>query len=171
MANALFIIAQQGFRDEELLIPLEILKKSGIICTVASITTDVAVGKLGATINPDISVADANINDYDIVIVIGGPGAPQLATYNEVIDLLRLAKENKKKLAAICIAPTVLAKAGVLGGKKATVFFTPESRKALETRGATYVDKDVVVDGDIVTGNGPAAAKKFAEEIVKILKK
>lgn len=170
MKTALFIIAQQGFRDEELKIPYDVLSSAGIKCIVASITRDMAVGKLGAQVNPDMAVSEANINEIDVVIVVGGPGAPELASYNEVIDLLRLAKESGKVLAAICVAPTILARAGVIGGKKVTVFFTPENKLSVENGGATYVSENVVVDENLVTANNHEAAVEFGKAIVEILK-
>ena len=81
--------------------------------------------------------------------------------------------EKQKILAAICIAPAILAKAGVLEGKNATVWSSVLDKgpiKILEENGANYVEKDVVVDGNIITANGPQAASEFGRKIVEILK-
>jgi len=169
MPTALFIIAQNGFRDEELFDPKDVLENAGIKCTIASITTDAAQGKLGAIVMPDLAVKEAKLDDYDIIIVIGGPGAPELAKHKEVISLLQAAKQKGKNLAAICIAPTILAKAGVLQGKKATVWESPESIKMLEEGKAIFTKKDVVVEDKLVTANGPAAAREFGRKIVAML--
>jgi protease I len=78
-------------------------------------------------------------------------------------------------LAAICWAPTILAKAGLLKGKKATVWVGPDAEYAKDTSevlgdfGAEYVGKGCVVDGKVVTADGPATAKEMAQEIVKLL--
>lgn len=170
MPRALFIIAQKGFRDEELFEPKEVLEDAGIECTVASISTEPAQGKLGAMVMPDIAVKDAKLEDYDVIIVIGGPGAPELAKHKEVISLLQVAKQRGKNLAAICIAPTVLAKAGVLAGKKATVWESPESIKILEEGKAIFTKKDVVVESKLVTASGPPAAREFGRKVVEMLK-
>jgi len=163
----LFIIAQNDFRDEELLEPKELLESEGHRVTVASITTDPAHGMLGAVVNPDIAVKDAHVDDYDAIVVIGGSGSPELAEHEEVLKLLQDAQYKGKLIGAICLGPTVLAKAGVLNGKKATVFETPDSVAVLESNGASFVKEDVVVDGNVVTASGPHAALKFGKTLAQ----
>lgn len=168
----LFIIAQKDFRDEELQIPKEIVQNAGHEVHIASITTQKATGKLGMEITPDLAVKDANLGDFDMVIVIGGPGAPGLANYPEVINLLKEANEKNMFIGAICIAPTILAKAGILNGKNATVWSSPLDKSAikiLEENGAKYIGKPVVVDGKLITANGPAAARDFGIGILRLL--
>ena len=81
------------------------------------------------------------------------------------------AVNRKKVLAAICIAPTILAKAGVLDGKRATVWNKEgNNSKILENHGAIFTDEMVIVDGKIITANGPDAAEGFAIKIVEMLK-
>ena len=168
--KALLIIAQKGFQDHEYSETKDVLEDSGVKTTTASITADYANGKFGMIVMPDIAVKDAKAGDYDVIVVIGGPGAPELAKHKEVLDLLRTAKQKSMNLAAICIAPTVLAKAGVLEGKKSTVWKSPESIKILEQGKAIFVDKPVVVDSKLVTGNGPDAATEFGRKIVEMLR-
>jgi len=162
----LFIIAQKDFRDEELLRPKRILENAGIVVEVASITTELARGVLGAEVMPDLAVEDANADDYEYIVIVGGPGSPSLLNYPEVLDLV----SNAKNTAAICLGPMVLAKAGVLEGKRATVFKTSESVAALEEGGATFVDQSLVVDGSLVTANSPQAAEQFGEKLVEMIK-
>ncbi len=164
--KVLMIIAPKDFRDEELAHPKEVLENAGIEVDVASITTDEATGMLGMKVTPDVAVKDVNIADYEYVIVVGGAGSPALMDYPEVLSAVKAAK-NK---AAICLAPMVLAKAGVLQGKKATVYKTPESLTALQQGGAEYVEEDVVVDGTTVTADGPGSAKKFGNKLVEMIK-
>lgn len=163
----LFVVAQKNFRDEELNKPKKILEDSGYIAEVASVTTDFAYGMLGAKIKPDLAVKDADADGYEYIVVVGGSGSPTLADYPEVLELLR----NAKKTAAICLGPMVLAKAGVLNGKRATVYKTSESLKALEDGGAIFVDESIVEDGTLVTANGPNAADEFGRRILRILEK
>ncbi|MBN1502957.1 DJ-1/PfpI family protein [Candidatus Woesearchaeota archaeon] len=169
----LFIVAQQDFRDEELEIPKDIVENAGHQVDVASITTDTAKGKLGMIVQPDLAVSDANLDNYNMVVVIGGPGAPDLANYPEVIGLLKQAKEKDMFIGAICIAPTILAKAGILNGAKATVWNSALDKTPIETleqHGATYVDESVVIDGKIITANGPRAAEDFGNGILDLTK-
>ena len=121
MVDALFIIAQKDFRDEELSIPKDILEKGGFSCDIAAITTKDAVGMMGTSIRPDITIKDADINDYSVIIVVGGQGSPTLSQYPEVLRLLKEASNRNKIVGAICLGPMVLAMAGILAGKKATV--------------------------------------------------
>jgi len=169
MKKILFVIAQNNFRDEEYLVPKEIFEKNNIEVVTASITTGPATGMLGAIVNPDIAVKDGNIADYDAVVIAGGQGAPMLAEHDEVINLVKEAESKGKVIAAICIAPIILAKAGILEGKKATVFSFEDHINTLKSNGAEYVDEVVVVDGRIITGNGPDAAEEFGNEIARLL--
>jgi len=170
MKKVLFIIAPENFRDEELLVPKSFLEAKGVECQVASITTQTATGSMGAEVTPDLAVKDANPADYNAVIVIGGPGSPALANYPEVIDLLKSVDQASQVLAAICIAPTVVAKAGLVKNKKVTCFETEETPNIISEAGGTYTGKKVTRDGNLITANGPAAAKKFAKTIYNAIK-
>jgi protease I len=91
-------------------------------------------------------------------------------------DSYRVARETvsqDKILASICISPVILAKAGVLKGKKATVWtdFTKSQAKILEKEGAIFEEKPVVVDGKIITANGPGSAEEFGKKIIEVLTK
>lgn len=167
----LMVIAQQGFRDEELLVPQREFTKNGFLVTVASTGPGEAVGKLGAKVKPDTEVSKVNFLDYDAIVVVGGPGSYEYLWDNKILHRgLADAQVKGKVVSAICISPVVLARAGVLKGIKATVFPDPDGIKELKKAGATYVARPVVVDGKIVTGDGPGAAEKFAQEIMKLLK-
>ena len=111
------------------------------------------------------------IINYDAIVIIGGPGAPGLGNLPEFNNLLKTAYDDEKIIAAICCAPMLLAKAGILTGKKATVFPDSEAVKAFKDFKVHYLHQDVVVDRNIITGNGQSAAKKFGEMIVELLVK
>jgi len=165
--KALMIIAERNFRDEELLKPREILEDQGTKVTIASTSLQNARGMLGATIKPDILLSSVKVQDYDVIIFVGGSGASQYWNDPLAHSIAQKAVENGKILSAICIAPVTLANAGVLSGKKATVFSSEISK--LEAKGATYTGKPVHVEGKIITGEGPQAAEEFGEAIVKVL--
>ena len=165
MLRAALIIAHDGFRDEEFFTPQEILRASGIDVVVVSSSLLEAKGVLGARVNPQILVKDLQVKDFAAVIFVGGGGASE---YWNNPDALRLAKEtfaSGKIIAAICIAPVTLAKAGLLQGRRATVW--PSEAAALTTAGADYTGHTVERDGFIITASGPDAAATFAQEIVK----
>ena len=102
------------------------------------------------------------------IVFVGGPGAP---VYQTNQDALRIAQETinlNKLLCAICIAPTILAVAGVLKNKRATVWNEDKQQQAfLEKYGATYTGEPVTIERNIITCNGPAYVKEFAKAILE----
>ncbi len=172
MVKVLFIIAQRNYRDEELQTPKKLLEENNYPVDVASITTDVARGMLGGNIKPDLSVKEALKKDYAGVVVVGGSGAPELASNEEVIEILKSMADKRRLVASICLGPVVLAKAGVLQGKRATVWSSSayqQSVRVLKEHGARYIEDTIVIDGNIITAFGPDFAHKFGEELVSWL--
>lgn len=168
MKKILMVIPKKDFRDEELLTPLNIFKNKQIGVLVVSSSSGRANGMLGSTFEIDKSIDDVDANDFDAIVFVGGAGATE---YWENLKVQRMAKEmfiSNKIVAAICISPVILANAGVLKGKKATVSASESS--LLENKGAIYTGKMVEVDENIITASGPKAAADFAEEIIKQLK-
>jgi protease I len=115
-------------------------------------------------------VRNAAPNEYDALVVVGGAGSP-LHLWPDVAlqKLARDMHEAGKVVAAICLSSVVLARAGVLKDKEATVFETKDSVRELEQANAKYVNQDVVDSGTVVTANGPDAAGAFAQRIMKVL--
>lgn len=162
------IIAKNGFRDEEYLQPKEVLTQAGITVDTFSSSTGTAKGMLGATVKVDKTIDELNVDNYDGIIFVGGIGSSEYWDNVKAHKIVQDVVSKNKVLAAICIAPITLAKAGVLKGKKATVFSSEVSQ--LKSYGANYTGKDVEVDGKIVTAAGPHAAKQFGETIKELLK-
>ena len=107
--------------------------------------------------------------NYDIIIFVGGAGAQEYLWKNkEVQKIARKAHKEGKTTGAICLAPVILAKAGILKGKSATVFKSDEAIAELEKNNVKYSRKRVVVSDNIITANGPEAAKAFAVKIVEV---
>lgn len=165
--KVLMIVAHRNFRDEELQEPRRLLEQQGAAVTIASSSLDTARGMLGATVTPDILIDKVNVADYDAIIFVGGAGASEYWENPTAHEIARKTLEANKILGAICIAPVTLAKAGLLKGKRATVFSSERSK--LEAAGCNYTGKDVEVEGNIITGNGPGAARKFGEAIAQAL--
>lgn len=166
--SILMIIASQNFRDEELLKPKELFEKRGFKVTIASSSLNTATGMLGAKITPNLLINKVNVKDYDAVVFVGGTGATEYFNNPVALKIAQETIKQNKVLAAICIAPRILAEAGVLQNRKATVWSSEAS--ALKRKGAIYTGEDVTVDGKIVTASGPHAAEAFAIAILKLLK-
>ncbi len=116
--HILMIIARNGFRDEELFEPKELFEKLGARVTVASSRAGECKGMLGAVVRAEKALGDVDANDFDAVVFVGGVGAKELFDHERAHELARGAKV----LGAICLAPAILARAGVLKDKAATAY-------------------------------------------------
>lgn len=165
--KVLMIIAPKNFRDEELLEPKGVLTQAGAVVEMASTSLDTAVGMLGMKVGVDLLVDSVKVADYDAVIFVGGVGASQYWDDPRAHSIAQEAYQRGKVLGAICIAPVTLAQAGLLKGKKATVWASEKER--IEAKGVKYTGSSVQVDGRIITANGPTSAREFGETILKAL--
>ena len=165
--KALMLIAADKFQDDEFLKPLEVLEDNDIDVTVASTTLSEAVGMNGTKVRPDILLKDAKVSDYDAVIFVGGSGAVQYIDDPLAQKLARDAVSANKIVGAICLAPRILANAGVLKDKRATVY--PSEGEKLIACGVNYTKQPVEKDGNIITADGPGSARQFGEELLKAL--
>lgn len=167
------IIAFRNFRDAEYFLPKEILEKSGIEVVTVSTKRGLAIGADGGEAEVNVLIDEIRAENFDAIVFIGGPGALEYLDNQTSYNLAKETVEKEKILAAICISPTILAKAKVLEGKKATVWSSPLDRepvRILKRNGAIYEDALVVVDGKIITARGPEAAKEFGQKLVELLK-
>jgi protease I len=171
--KAVMIVAFRDFRDAEYFVPKEILEKAGIEVKTASNKMGTAIGADGGDTKVDLLVSQINVADFDAIIFVGGPGCLTALDNEDSYRVAREATFQGKILASICISPVILAKSGVLKGKKATVWndWTKSQAKILEKEGAIFEEKPVVVDGKTVTANGPKAAEDFGKEILSLLTK
>ncbi|MFB6088498.1 MAG: DJ-1/PfpI family protein [Candidatus Aenigmatarchaeota archaeon] len=165
--EVLMVIAPKDFRDEELQEPKDVLTKHGANITIASKETDSATGMLGATVMVDKHLAEVDPKEYDCIIFVGGSGTSVYFKDEVVKNLAKDAYKNGKLLGAICIAPSILANAGLLENKNATSYSSQEGN--LRDKGANYMGSGVEVDGKIVTGKGPQVATEFGQKIAEVL--
>jgi protease I len=163
--RALFVIYAR-FEETEYGIPRAILEDQEVAVTVASLSSDVVKGDKGAEVQPDVVLGDVRAGDYDAIVFVGGSGYK--VDDPEGQRIAQEAVAEGKVVAAICIAPITLAKAGVVEGKRVTA---STQWNVLEKAGATVVtDGSVVRDGLIITANGPGGARKFGEAIAAALR-
>lgn len=165
--KVVMIIASKNFRDEELFEPKEIIEKAGGSVTVASSSLNTATGMLRGTFKPQVLLKDVRADDFDAVVFVGGSGASEYWSDTTAHALAKAAAEKDKLVCAICIAPVTLANAGLLDGKKATVW--KSEVKAIKKKGANYTGADVEVDGNLVTADGPTSAAAFGRAIGRAL--
>jgi len=137
MAKVLMIIAPRDFRDEELFQTKEALELEDHQVIIASTVIDKVKGMLGGVAKPDAVLEELNINDYDAIIFVGGSGSSTYFKSSIAHKLAKSAYESGKIVAAICIAPSILANAGLLKGKKATAY--PSEEPNLKEKGADYI--------------------------------
>lgn len=169
--KALLIIAHEGYQDQEYEDTRIALEKGDVQISIASLQGGEAHGKFGGSAKVDKILNEVNIDNYDAIVFIGGPGAIQFQHDPEAHRIAKQTQEKEKVLAAICIAPTILAFAGVLHEKKATVWDDGDKTqiKILEDSKAEYKEEDIVIDGKLITANGPHAATQFGQTILKKL--
>jgi len=168
MGKILMVIAPNNFRDEEYQKPKAVLENAGYQIVTASKGAQVAKGMLGAVVNVDLDLAQVKIGDYVAVVFIGGSGASVYFDDQIVLNLAKEAVSQGKVVGAICIAPSILANAGILKGKNATSFSS--GAENLKAKGVNYTGQSVTADGKIVTANGPEAAEAFGQKILEILR-
>lgn len=166
MAAIVFLIAPKDFRDEEYFEPTAVLMAVGHTIVTASSVTGTITGSHGKVATATVPITDVHAKDFDALVVVGGQGSYAYNTNQDVHRVIQDFYTNKKLVAAICHAPIILAKAGVLTGKKATVF--AGDKDELQSLGVTYLAEPVVSD-TIITANGPHSATQFGQAIARAL--
>jgi protease I len=167
MTKVLMIIAPTDFKDEEYFTPKKILEENGYAVETAS-TVNQPTSVAGQTVRADVLLNDVQVGNYEAVVFVGGLGAQVYVDDLAAQNLAKSFYKAGKVVAAICIAPAILAKAGLLQGKQATVF--PSAKGILKENGANYTGDAVIVAGKIITGRDPAAAQEFGKKVVEVLK-
>ncbi len=165
--KALLIIAPDRFRDEEYFHTKEELENAGIEVVTASKSAGACRGMLGGTAKADIALKDAKAENYGCIAFIGGGGSSIFFNDKPALDLAKKAYEAGKVAAAICIAPIVLANAGLLKGKKATIF--PGEEGGITCKGCDYTGEPLTVDGRLITADGPRSARAFGKALAKAM--
>ena len=160
------LILTEGFEEVEALTTVDLLRRAQIVCDTVSLEdTETVRGSHGITVQVDAAFSDTDFDSYDGIILPGGPGYVRLAASEALLDLLKKVYAEGKLTAAICAAPTVLAKAGLLEGKKAVCY--PGMEGQLD--GADAGKEPVAVDGTVITSRGVGTAIPFALAIIAYL--
>lgn len=164
--TVLMVIPHTQFRDEEFFEPKRILEDEGAKVVVASTTARVCRGMKGGAAPAEIAVADAKADDYAAVVLCGGSSVPEFFWNDKKLQELVTAMSTAGKLiAAICLSTVVLAKAKLLAGREATVYFLPEAIEELKTAGAKYVKETLLIHDNIILAEGPRDSQRFGQAI------
>jgi protease I len=167
MKRVVMVIAPEVFRDEEYRVPKGILESRGAEVVTASTRPGECTGKLGMIATAQMGLADARDETWDAVVLVGGGGSEVFFDDPDAHAVAEQAFSSGSVTAAICIAPSTLAHAGLLRGRRATAF--PSQESDLVAHGAVWTGEPVSVDGALITASGPEAASRFGEAIADAL--
>lgn len=157
------VLLAEGFETIEALTTVDIMRRAGVECSTFGTKSTEVTTSHSITIKADKLLND-EIYEYDIVVLPGGmPGAVNLRDDENVNKIVKKFYEEGKIVAAICAGPITFGKLGIVNGKNATCYPGFDN----ELVGCNYKEELVVVDGNVITGRGPAAAVPFAFEILK----
>ena len=164
----LIFLPKKDFSEEEYTIVRKRLLKAGYQVFITSDDHSVCSGSKGMKVKSDISFYNVNFNNFATIILIGGSGSKAYWKNESLHKIIKNFFDAKKVIAAICSSPITLAKAGILQNKKATCY--SEDKMELINAGIDYQDKNVVVDGNVVTANDSRSALQFAEAVLHLTK-
>lgn len=164
------ILVENGFEDIELLYPYYRLLEEAYDVVIVGPEYDVQyTGKKGAAVKSQLCRFNGKEEKWDVVVIPGGWAPDRLRQYPEMLDLVKTANDNGAIIAAICHAGSVLVSANVLQGKTATCF--KSIKDDMINAGATYVDQEVVVDGNLITSRTPKDLPVFCKTIIENINK
>ena len=162
-----YILLAPGFEEAEALVPVDMLRRANIETATVSITGEPVPGSHGVTVTADITLDRVDLSRADMIVLPGGgPGYKNLGKEPRVEELVRKAAEKGLWLAAICAAPTLLGRWGLLEGKDAVCY--PGMEEGL-TGAQSRMDRGVVVDGKVITGRAAGSAFDFGLALVEAL--
>lgn len=168
------ILATNGFEESELFEPMKALEKSGaeihIIAPEKGKIKAWDKNDWGKSIKVDVTIDDAKVIDYDALVLPGGVINPdKLRRYPKAVDFVHQFFNKNKLVAAICHGPQLLIEADLVRGRKLTSFSS--IKKDLQNAGANWIDKEVVVDGNLLTSRSPEDLKVFSDTIIEEIAK
>ncbi len=154
-----------GFEEIEFVTVADILRRAGLDVVTAGLSEGLVEGSHKIKMMPDTTLDKIKPDEFDAVVLPGGaPGFINLKNDERVLNILQSMNRAGKYVCAICAAPSVLIKAGVLEGRKATV--SPSGREEMKAS-TEYVDERVVADRKLITSQSPGTAMEFALKLVE----
>jgi len=163
------ILVEDSYEDLELWYPYYRLLEEGAEVKLIGPAAKVYESKHGLPAKADLSAEEAKINDFQGIVVPGGYAPDKLRRYPKILDLVRGIFEKGGVVASICHGPWVLISAKIMQGKKTTAVIA--LKDDLENAGAIYLDKEVVIDDNLITSRSPLDLPAFLPAIIAALKK
>ena len=163
------MISADNFEDTELLVPFYRLKEEGIDVDIASIKKDSIKGVHGYEVIANKTLKKIIPDDYDILILPGGKAPETIRKDKNALEIARHFFQKNKPVAAICHGPQTLITAGLLRGRHATCY--KSVAREMKDAGVLYEDKEVVVDGNLITSRQPSDLPAFMREIMRVIGK
>jgi|WetSurMetagenome_2_1015567.scaffolds.fasta_scaffold25467_1 protein deglycase len=164
MGKHAVIVLADGFEELEAIAPIDLLRRAGIMVSILGLSSLDVRGSHDIVIKAAALLKDFS-GPYDALILPGGPGHKHLLESGLVIEMVQTAFSRNLLCAAICAAPVVFAKAGILANKKATCFPGNEGKLG----GGRFVDQKSIIDGNVITSRGAGTAIEFALDIITYL--
>ena len=162
-----YVLVADGFEETELIVPVDILKRAGVDVKLVGVHSSEARSTRGITIKTDICLDDLIIYEMDMLVLPGGqPGVDNLWVDERVKMLVKQAALANKFIGAICAAPMILGRLGLLDGKKAVCYPGCEE----DMGSAKIVTAPCIRSGKVITGTSAGCAIPFGLELVAALK-
>ena len=163
------IVSADNFEDSELLYPYYRLQEEGIEADLASLKKGPIKGKHGYEVEANKALGEIDPEAYDILILPGGKAPEAVRKDKNALEIAKRFFQQNKPVAAVCHGPQTLISAGLMKGRRATCYksVAPEMKEA----GALYEDKEVVIDGNLVTSRQPSDLPAFMRETLKLLRR
>jgi protease I len=162
------IVTADNFEDTELLVPLYRLKEEGIDIDIASMKRGPLKGKHGYEVEAVKALDEVKPDDYDFLLLPGGKAPEAVRKEVRALDILRHFFQKHKPVAAICHGPQILISAGLICGRHATCY--KSVAQEMKDAGALYEDKEVIIDGNLITSRQPSDLPVFMKAIITMLK-
>jgi len=163
------LLSADNFEDSELLVPYYRFLEDGFRVDVASMKKGKITGKHGYEVAVEKTLEEADPDDYDLLLLPGGKAPEAVRKQRAALEIAKSFFAGGKPVAAICHGPQTLISAGLLKGRRATCYRSVAAE--MKEAGALYEDREVVVDGNLVTSREPSDLPAFMREIMKLLRK
>jgi 4-methyl-5(b-hydroxyethyl)-thiazole monophosphate biosynthesis len=162
----IIVLLAEGFEEIEALTPVDMMRRANLDVKTVGVAGKTVTGAHNIKVVADATPDEIDLSKVEMAVLPGGmPGSLNLDASKYTDEVIEAVINNGGRLAAICAAPLVLGRRGLLDGRKATCFPGFEG----ELRGATVIDADFVTDGNITTGRGMEYSLPFAKELVRLL--